>query len=78
MLWNGNECGKTKVMRISSQLSQIQIMVDQRQPEYVEYLDYIGGVITHDARCTREIKSVIAVAKAAFNKKRLFSPANRA
>jgi hypothetical protein len=33
-------------------------------------------MITSDARCTREIKSRIAMAKAAFNKKKIFSPAN--
>jgi hypothetical protein len=31
---------------------------------------------TNDARCTREMKYRIAMAKAAFNKKKLFSPAN--
>jgi hypothetical protein len=30
-------------------------------------------MITNDARCTREIKSRIAMAKAAFNKKNLFT-----
>jgi hypothetical protein len=30
-------------------------------------------VITNDARCTREIKSRIVMAKAAFNKKTLFT-----
>jgi hypothetical protein len=29
-------------------------------------------MITNDARCTREIKSKIAMAKAAFNKKKTF------
>jgi hypothetical protein len=33
-------------------------------------------LVTSDARCTREIKSMIAMAKAAFNKKETFSPAN--
>jgi hypothetical protein len=36
----------------------------------VEELNYLGGMITNDARCTREIKARIAVAKAAFNKKK--------
>jgi hypothetical protein len=39
----------------------------------VEYFNYLGSVITNDARCTREIKSRIAMAKAAFNKKTLFT-----
>jgi hypothetical protein len=35
-----------------------------------EYFNYLGSMITNDARCTREIKSMIAMAKAAFNKKK--------
>jgi hypothetical protein len=44
-------------------------MIDQKQRGNVEYLKYFGNIITNDARCTREIKSVIAMAKAAFSKK---------
>jgi hypothetical protein len=40
ILWNGNECGKNKVMRISSQPSPIQIMNEDKQPENVEYFRY--------------------------------------
>jgi hypothetical protein len=29
MLWNGNECAKTKVMRISRQPLPVKIIVDQ-------------------------------------------------
>jgi hypothetical protein len=36
----------------------------------VEYFNYLGSIITNDARFTREIKSRIAMAKAAFNKKK--------
>jgi hypothetical protein len=36
----------------------------------VEYFNYLGSIITSDARCTREIKSRIAMAKGAFNKKK--------
>jgi hypothetical protein len=36
----------------------------------VEYFNYLGSMITSDARCTREIKSRISMAKAAFNKKK--------
>jgi hypothetical protein len=45
-------------------------MIDQKQPENAEYFKYLGSMITNDARCTREIKSRIAMAKAAFNKKK--------
>jgi hypothetical protein len=64
---------KTKVMRISRQTSPIKIMTDQKQLENVEYFSYLGSMITNDARCTREIKSRIAMAEAAFNKKTLFT-----
>jgi len=33
-------------------------------------LNYFGSMVTNDARCIREIKSRIAMAKAAFNKKK--------
>jgi hypothetical protein len=40
------------------------------------YIYIPHGMITNDARCTREIKSRITMAKAAFKKKKKFSPAN--
>jgi hypothetical protein len=61
-----------KVMRISRQLSPINTMVGQKQSD-VEYFNYLGSMITNDARCTREIKPWIAMAKSAFNKKNLFT-----
>jgi hypothetical protein len=48
----------------------MKIMIDQKQLENVEYFNYLGSWITNDARCTREIKSRIAMAKAAFNEKK--------
>jgi hypothetical protein len=48
-------------------------MIDQKQLENVEYFKYLGSIfniLTNDGRCTGEIKCRIAVAKAAFNKKR--------
>jgi len=36
----------------------------------VEYFKYLGSMLTNDGRCTCEIKSKIAIAKAAFNKKK--------
>jgi hypothetical protein len=70
MLWNGNECGKNLVMRISRQPSPIQILIDQRQPKNVEYFNYFCSMITNDVRFTREIKARIAIANAVFNKKK--------
>jgi hypothetical protein len=40
--------------------------------ENVDYLNYLGGMITKDARCSREITSKIAVSKASFNKNKNF------
>jgi len=45
-------------------------MIDQRQLENVESFKYLGSILTNDGRCTCEIKCRIAMAKAAFNKKR--------
>jgi hypothetical protein len=48
-------------------------MIDQKQLDSVEYFNYLDSMITNDGRCTREIKSRIALAKATFNKKTLFT-----
>jgi hypothetical protein len=47
-------------------------MVDKKQLENVEYFNCLGKM-TSAARCTREIKTAIAMAKAAFNKEALFT-----
>ena len=61
---------KAKVLGISIHPSLIQIMIDKKQPENVEYLNCFGSMLTNDARCTREVKCGIAKAKAAFIKKK--------
>ena len=49
-------------------------MIDQKQLENVESFKYLGSISTNYGRCTCEIMCRIAIAKAAFNKKRaLFS-----
>jgi len=40
---------------------------------YQSYLNYLGSLITNEARCAWEIKSTISVAKAELNKKGLFT-----
>ena len=60
---------KTKVMRSSRQPFPAKIMIDQKQ-ENVESFKYLGSILTNDGKCTCEIKSRIAMARAAFNKKR--------
>jgi len=39
----------------------------------MEFFKYLASLITNDARCTGEIKSRIAMEKAAFNKKIIFT-----
>jgi hypothetical protein len=65
---------KTKTVRISRQPAPLQIKVDKKPVENMEEFNYLGTMITNDARCAREIKASIAMAKAAaFNKKTLFT-----
>jgi hypothetical protein len=61
---------KTKVMRISRQPFPVKLRIDHKQQENVESLKYLGSMLTNDGRCTCETNSRIAMAKAAFNKKR--------
>ena len=61
---------KTKVMKISRQPSPVTITIDKKQLENVKYFKYLGSMLTEDGRCTCEIKSRTAMAKAAFNKKK--------
>jgi len=61
---------KTKVMRISRQPSPATITIGQKQLENVKCFKYLCSTLTEDGRCTCEIKSRIAMAKAACNKKK--------
>jgi hypothetical protein len=61
---------KTKVIRISRLQFPVKLKIDQKQLENAECLKYLGNMITDDGRLTYEIKSRIAMAKAAFIKKR--------
>jgi hypothetical protein len=45
-------------------------MIDQKQLENMESFKYLCSILTNDGRRTCEIKCRIAMAKAAFNKKR--------
>jgi hypothetical protein len=64
---------ETKVMRISRQPFQVKIKIDQKQLENVESFKYLVRFLTYVGRCTCEIKCRIAMAKAAFNKRALFT-----
>jgi hypothetical protein len=60
---------KTNVMRISREPSTVQILIGQKQLKSLEYFNCLCSTITNNARCTREIKFRIVMAKAAFNRK---------
>ncbi|MDR5124748.1 reverse transcriptase domain-containing protein, partial [Salmonella enterica subsp. enterica serovar Typhimurium] len=57
---------KSKVMRISKRDKPLRI---NQELENVVQFKYLGSLVTNDAYCTNEIRSRIAMAKAAFNKK---------
>ena len=61
-------------MRISRQIALLQIVIDNKQLENVEYFNYLVSLITNNARCRLEIKFRIPMAKAAFNKKKASFP----
>jgi len=44
---------KVNVMRILTQPSRIQIMMDQKQPDNVEFSSYLGSIITNDAKMNK-------------------------
>jgi hypothetical protein len=67
-MWNGNECAKT---RTSRQSSPMQIMIDQIQPESVEYFRYFDSIRNYAS----EIKASIAIEKQ-LSTKRHFSLTN--
>ena len=54
---------------ISRQPFPVKNMIDQKQLENVESFKYLGSTL-NGGRCTCEIKSRIAMAKAALNKRR--------
>jgi hypothetical protein len=58
---------ETKVM-ISKELLPVQLTIDHKKLEKVEYLNYFGSLI-NDARYKHKIKSRTAMAIAAFKQK---------
>ena len=57
---------------MSRQPSPVQMMMDKKQFENVEFLNCSGTLKTDDARYTSEIKSRIVMAQTAFIKKKAF------
>jgi hypothetical protein len=49
-------------------------MIDQKQPENVEYFNYLDSIIINVGRCTCEIIARISTSKTAFHKKKTLFP----
>jgi hypothetical protein len=47
-------------------------MIDEKQNDNAENFNYLGSVITNDARWTLEITYRIVMTTASFNKKKIF------
>jgi hypothetical protein len=74
MLWNGNECGKTKVMSISREPSPVHNMIYQKEMENVDYFVYLGSMILNYVTCTRELNSGLPWKRQHSAGRRMFSP----
>ena len=62
MRWHGNERGKNQGNENLKGIIPRIIDCDKwEKTREVEYLIYVGSMITNDARCTRETKSRIAM-----------------
>ena len=71
MLWNGNEYGKKKSNEnFKTTIPSKNYDRPKKKLENVEYFKYLGSILTNDGRSTCEIKCRIAMAKAAFSKKK--------
>jgi hypothetical protein len=66
----GSNVEEPKTVRISRQPTPLLIKEDREPVDNVEEFTYFGSMITNDARCTREIKTRIVMAKSAFKKKK--------
>jgi hypothetical protein len=67
---------KTEVKRISRQPTPIKIMIDQKQLENVEYLYYLGNMITNDERCNVKLNPELPWQMQHSARGKLFSPAD--
>ena len=46
---------KNNVIKISRQLSLVQIFIDQKQLENVNYFNYLSSILTDDTRFKRKL-----------------------
>ena len=60
-------------MRISRETSTVQIMIDQKQLEIVEYFNYLGSIITNATRCFMKLNPGLPCKEQHSKERRLFS-----
>ena len=72
VLWNDTDLGKNWGDGNLKWSTPVQIMIDQKQLENVEYFNCLGSLITHNRKCTCEIESRIVMEKATLNMKKTF------
>jgi hypothetical protein len=67
---------KTKTMRISRQSPPLHIKIDKKPVENVEEFNYLGSMITNDARVHEKLRPGLPWQKQHSTRRRLYSPAN--
>ena len=60
---------KSQITRVSRSNGSLQMKVNNRKLKEVDNFMYLESVLTRDEYCTREIKTRIASAKGALNRK---------
>ena len=71
-LWAGSQISRKCLKLYSTRWIKPsnQLITNNNTAENVECFKYLGSMSTYDRRCTCEIKSKIAMEKAAFNKRK--------
>ena len=59
---------KTKTMTIGKQHKELKVRLDGEELEQVTEFVYLGGLITEDGQCTKDIKRRIGLASAMFGR----------
>jgi len=68
MLWNGNKRGNNEINEnLKATISSTDHDRYKKHVQNVGHFNYLGTMITNDARCTGEITSRTVKANAAFN-----------
>jgi len=57
---------KSKTMTIGKQPKELEVKLDGEELEQVTEFVYLGGLITEDGQCTKDIKRRIGLASAMF------------